>query len=214
MLRDILKLYLITNRNKKISDIEFLDLIEQAILGGVTSIQLREKNLEFEKFLNLATQCKEITEKYNIPLFINDNLVIAKKISAYGVHVGQSDSSLQNAREYLGTNFIIGISINNLTQLCDKQNEYADYLSIGPIFPTNTKTDAENPIGIEAISLLTRNKSKPMIAIGGITLDNIHTLMNSELDGFAISSAIFNHKNSIFKANKFILIIKKLMKYK
>ena len=144
MLRDILKLYLITNRNKKISDIEFLDLIEQAILGGVTSIQLREKNLEFEKFLNLATQCKEITEKYNIPLFINDNLVIAKKISAYGVHVGQSDSSLQNAREYLGTNFIIGISINNLTQLCDKQNEYADYLSIGPIFPTNTKTDAEN----------------------------------------------------------------------
>ena len=104
MLRDILKLYLITNRNKKISDIEFLDLIEQAILGGVTSIQLREKNLEFEKFLNLATQCKEITEKYNIPLFINDNLVIAKKISAYGVHVGQSDSSLQNAREYLGTN--------------------------------------------------------------------------------------------------------------
>jgi|APCry1669188879_1035177.scaffolds.fasta_scaffold03894_5 thiamine-phosphate pyrophosphorylase len=214
MLRDILKLYLITNRNKKISDIEFLDLIEQAILGGVTSIQLREKNLEFEKFLNLATQCKEITEKYNIPLFINDNLVIAKKISAYGVHVGQSDSSLQNAREYLGTNFIIGISINNLAQLCDKQNEYADYLSIGPIFPTNTKTDAENPIGIEAISLLTRNKSKPMIAIGGITLDNIHTLMNSELDGFAISSAIFNHKNSIFKANKFILIINKLMKYK
>jgi thiamine-phosphate pyrophosphorylase len=214
MLRDILKLYLITNRNKKISDIEFLDLIEQAILGGVTSIQLREKNLEFEKFLNLATQCKEITEKYNIPLFINDNLVIAKKISAYGVHVGQSDSSLQNAREYLGTNFIIGISINNLAQLCDKQNEYADYLSIGPIFPTNTKTDAENPIGIEAISLLTRNKSKPMIAIGGITLDNIHTLMNSELDGFAISSAIFNHKNSIFKANKFILIINKVMKYK
>ncbi|MBY0581036.1 MAG: thiamine phosphate synthase [Rickettsiales bacterium] len=209
MLRDILKLYLITNRNKKISNIEFLDLIEQAILGGVTSIQLREKNLEFEKFLNLATSCKEITEKYNVPLFINDNLVIAKKISAYGVHVGQSDSSLQNAREYLGTNFIIGISINNLTQLRDKQNEYADYLSIGPIFPTSTKSDAEKPIGIEAIPLLTRNKSKPMIAIGGITLDNIHTLMNSELDGFAISSAIFNHINPILRAKKFKLTINK-----
>jgi thiamine-phosphate diphosphorylase len=214
MLRDILKLYLITNRNKKISDIEFLDLIEQVIFGGVTSIQLREKNLEFKKFLKLATQCKEITEKYNIPLFINDNLVIAKKISAYGVHVGQSDSSLQNAREYLGSNFMIGVSINNLAQLNNAQNIYADYLSIGPIFPTNTKADAEKPIGIEALSLLTSNKSKPMIVIGGITLDNIHTLMSSGSDGFAISSAIFNHKNPRFIANKFRLTINKLMKYK
>ena len=81
MLKEILKLYLITNRNKQISDIEFLDLIEQAILGGVTSVQLREKNLEYEKFLKLAAQCKEITAKYNIPLFINDNIDIAKKVS-------------------------------------------------------------------------------------------------------------------------------------
>ena len=124
MLKDILKLYLITNRNKQISDIEFLDLIEQAILGGVTSVQLREKNLEYEKFLKLAAQCKEITAKYNIPLFINDNIDIAKKVSAYGIHIGQSDTSLQNAREFLGTNFIIGISINNLAQLNDKQKRF------------------------------------------------------------------------------------------
>jgi len=211
MLKDILKLYLITNRNKQISDIEFLDLIELAILGGVTSVQLREKNLEYEKFLKLAAQCKEITAKHNIPLFINDNVDIAKKISAYGIHIGQSDALLQNAREFLGINFIIGISINNLDQLNDKQNQYANYLSIGPIFQTSTKHDAENPTGVQAISLLTYNKSKPMIAIGGITLDNIHALMNSGLDGFAISSAIFDHKNPTIQANKFRLKINKLL---
>jgi thiamine-phosphate pyrophosphorylase len=214
MLKDILKLYLITNRNKQISDIEFLDLIEQAILGGVTSIQLREKDLEYEKFLKLAASCKEITAKHNIPLFINDNVDIAKKVSAYGIHIGQSDASLQSAREFLGTNFIIGISINNLAQLNDKQNQYADYISIGPIFQTITKHDAENPIGVQAISFLTKNKSKPMIAIGGITLDNIHVLMNSRLDGFAISSAIFDHKIPIIQANKFRLRIDKLMEWK
>jgi len=214
MLKDILKLYLITNRNKQMSDIEFLDLIEQAILGGVTSVQLREKNLEYKKFLKLATQCKEITEKHNIPLFINDNVDIAKKVSAYGIHVGQSDASLQNVREFLGTNFTIGISINSLVQLNDKQNQYADYFSIGPIFQTSTKPDAKNPTGVQAISLLTYNKSKPMIAIGGITLDNIHTLMNSGLDGFAISSAIFDHKNPTIKAKKFRLKINKLWNYK
>jgi len=214
MLKDILKLYLITNRNKQISDIEFLDLIEQAILGGVTSVQLREKNLEYEKFLKLAAQCKEITVKHNIPLFINDNVDIAKKVSAYGIHIGQSDTSLQNAREFLGTNFIIGISINNLAQLNDKQNQYADYLSIGPIFQTSTKLDAENPIGIESISLLTYNKNKPMIAIGGVTLDNISALMSSKLDGFAISSAIFEHKNPTIKAKKFRVKIDRLMECK
>ena len=214
MLKDILKLYLITNRNKQISDIEFLDLIEQAILGGVTSVQLREKNLEYEKFLKLAAQCKEITAKYNIPLFINDNIDIAKKVSAYGIHIGQGDTSLQNAREFLGANFIIGISINNLAQLNDKQNQYADYLSIGPIFQTSTKLDAENPIGIESISLLTYNKNKPMIAIGGITLDNISALMSSKLDGFAISSAIFEHKNPTIKAKKFRVKIDRLMECK
>jgi thiamine-phosphate pyrophosphorylase len=214
MLKDILKLYLITNRNKQISDIEFLDLIEQAILGGVTSVQLREKNLEYEKFLKLAAQCKEITAKHNIPLFINDNVDIAKKVSAYGIHIGQSDTSLQNAREFLGTNFIIGISINNLAQLNDKQNQYADYLSIGPIFQTSTKLDAENPIGIESISLLTYNKNKPMIAIGGVTLDNISALMSSKLDGFAISSAIFDHKNPTIKAKKFRVKIDRLMECK
>lgn len=214
MLKDILKLYLITNRNKQISDTEFLDLIAQAISGGVTSVQLREKNLEYEKFLKLAAQCKEITAKHNIPLFINDNVDIAKKVSAYGIHIGQSDTSLQNAREFLGTNFIIGLSINNLTQLNDKQNQYADYLSIGPVFQTSTKPDAENSTGVQAISLLTHNKSKPMIAIGRITLNNISSLMNSGLDGFAISSAIFDHKNPTIKAKKFRHKINKLLNYK
>lgn len=212
MLKDVLKLCLVTNRNKPISDIEFLDLIEKSIIGGVTSVQLREKNLEDEEFLKLAYQCKEITSTHNVPLFINDNLYIAKKVLAYGVHVGQSDISLNNAREFLGNNFIIGISINNLYQLNNNHNIFVDYISLGPIFHTNTKLDIETPIGVEATSLLTKNKSKPTILIGGITLDNIHKLMNLDIDGFAISSAIFNDTSPKIQASKFKLKINEFLK--
>lgn len=212
MLRDALKLYLVTNRNKQISDIEFLDIIEKSITGGVTSVQLREKNLEDDEFLKIAYQCKEITSTYSIPLFINDNLAIAKKALADGVHLGQSDILLNNAREFLGNDFIIGISVNNLSQLNNNQNIFADYISLGPIFHTNTKLDIEKPIGIEEISLLTKNKIKPTILIGGIKLDNIHQLMNSNVDGFAISSAIFNDQNPKIQASKFKFKINELQK--
>ncbi len=212
MLKDALKLYLVTNRNKQISDIEFLDIIEKSIIGGVTSVQLREKNLEYDEFLKLAYQCKEIASTHNISLFINDNLAIAKKVSADGVHVGQNDISLNNAREFLGNDFIIGISVNNLSQLNNKQNIFANYISLGHIFYTNTKLDIEKPIGVKEISLLTKNKIKPTILIGGITLDNIHQLMNSNVDGFAISSAIFNDQNPKIQASKFKFKINEFQK--
>ena len=207
MLREKLRLYLITNRNRSVSERKFLYIIEQAILGGVTAVQLREKDLEFDQCIRLAKQCKKITTKYKVPLFINDNISIAKEVHAEGLHVGQSDIGLKKARQILEKDCIIGISINHANQLNDEQNQYADYLSISPIFSTKTKLDITEPINLDALSSMI--KTKPTIAIGGITLDNVESVMKQKVDGVAVSAAIFNDDNPRERAEEFRKIIDK-----
>lgn len=210
MLKEKLKLYLITNRNREVNDMEFLDIIEQTILGGVTAIQLREKSLNFDEFVKLARKCKELTTQHKIPLFINDNVNVAREIHAEGLHIGQSDTSLEDARKILGKDCIIGISINHIKQLNDKQNKYADYLSISPIFNTQTKPDITKPIGLNVLSSIMKEKSKTTIAIGGITLNNVENVMKQNVDGVAVSSAIFNDDNPYKQAQRFKDIINKI----
>ncbi len=210
MLREKLRLYLITNRNRSVSERKFLYIIEQAILGGVTAVQLREKDLEFDQCIRLAKQCKKITTKYKVPLFINDNISIAKEVHAEGLHVGQSDIGLKKARQILEKDCIIGISINHANQLNDEQNQYADYLSISPIFSTKTKLDITEPINLDALSSMVKTKTKPTIAIGGITLDNVESVMKQKVDGVAVSAAIFNNDNPYKQAQRFKDIINKI----
>lgn len=209
MLAEKLRLYLVTNRCYDISDTKFLDIIEQAILGGVTAVQLREKNLSFDEFVKLARKCKEITTKYKNPLFINDDVDVAKEVNAEGLHVGQTDTDLRKARQILGKDYIIGISINNIDQLNHEQNKHADYLSISPIFPTETKLDITKPIGLDGLSSIMKTKKKTTIAIGGITLQNVESVMKQDVDGVAVSSAIFNSDSPKEQAEKFREIINK-----
>lgn len=168
---------------------KFLDYIEQAILGGVTVVQLREKQANGRELYETAVKVRELTERYNIPLIINDRVDIALAAGADGVHLGQSDLPCHIARKILGNDKIIGLSARNIERAIEAERSGADYLGVGAMFPTSTKTDAKvvTPSVIKEI----KNKIKiPVVAIGGINLDNIDKLKGCGIDGAAVVSAI------------------------
>ncbi len=168
---------------------KFLDYIEQAILGGVTVVQLREKQANGRELYETAVKVRELTERYNIPLIINDRVDIALAVGADGVHLGQSDLPCHIARKILGNDKIIGLSARNIERAIEADRSGADYLGVGAMFPTSTKTDAKvvTPSVIKEI----KNKIKiPVVAIGGINLDNIDKLNGCGIDGAAVVSAI------------------------
>ncbi|MDN3694593.1 thiamine phosphate synthase [Chryseobacterium tructae] len=169
----------------------FLEVAEQAILGGVDIIQLREKKDSTEVFLQKALQLIEITNKYNIPLIINDNIIVTEKTNSAGIHVGNSDATPQDLRQRpLIGNKIIGYSIEHLTQLDNEQTSVADYLGISPVFKTKTKTDTITEWGLEGITQIRKLTKKPLVAIGNIHLDNAKAVINAGADCLAVVSAI------------------------
>lgn len=168
---------------------KFLDYIEQAILGGVTVVQLREKQANGRELYETAVKVRELTKGYNIPLIINDRVDIALAVGADGVHLGQSDLPCHIARKILGNDKIIGLSARNIERAIEAEQSGANYLGVGAMFPTSTKTDAKvvTPSVIKEI----KNKIKiPVVAIGGINLDNIDKLKGCGIDGAAVVSAI------------------------
>jgi thiamine-phosphate pyrophosphorylase len=186
-------LYAITDRTW-LGNNSLYEQVEDAIKGGATFIQLREKNLSYEKFLEEAKKIKEITDKYGVPFVINDNVEIAKEIDADGVHVGQSDTEAKRAREILGKDKIIGISAGNLKEAIDAEKNGADYIGIGAIFHTDTKSDATS-VTFEEAKEITGKVNIPVVAIGGINSENILSLKGTGVDGVAVISAIFSHEN-------------------
>ncbi|MDR6920938.1 thiamine phosphate synthase [Chryseobacterium sp. 2987] len=169
----------------------FLEVAEQAILGGVDVIQLREKNSSTASFLKKAQQLIEITEKYNIPLIINDNIEVAKKVNAAGIHVGNSDASpVYLRRQPLIQNKMIGYSIEYLSQLENEQTSVSDYLGISPVFKTSTKTDTITEWGLEGVAKIRNLTDKPLVAIGNIHLRNAREVINAGADCIAVVSAI------------------------
>lgn len=169
----------------------FLEVAEQAILGGVDMIQLREKKDSPEVFLQKAMQLIEITNKYGIPLIINDNITVAEKVNSAGIHVGNSDAAPQNLRQRpLIRNKMIGYSIEHLVQLDNEQTAVADYLGISPVFKTKTKTDTITEWGLEGISQIRQLTEKPLVAIGNIHLENAKAVINAGADCIAVVSAI------------------------
>ena len=175
--------------------------VEQAIKGGCTLVQLREKKLSSLDFYNTALKVKTITDHYNIPLIINDRVDIALAVDAAGVHVGQSDLPAKIIRNIIGNDKILGVSASSLTEAMQAEKEGADYLGVGAMFITGTKTDAEL-VSLESLKEIKRTTSLPTVAIGGINKDTIPLLADTGIDGIAVVSAIISEKDIFMAASK------------
>lgn len=187
------KLYLVTDRDL-LKNTDLYTAVEEAIKGGVTLIQLREKDLTTLEFYNTALNIKKVTDKYNIPLIINDRMDIALAVNASGVHIGQKDIPCTIARKILGNDKILGVSATTLSQAIKAEKEGADYIGVGAIFHTSTKQDA-NPVSIDMLKEIKETLSIPVVAIGGITIKNIHQLDSSNIDGIAVISDILGKED-------------------
>ena len=164
--------------------------VEKAIKGGVTFVQLREKNLDEESFQNEAIEIQKLCRKYNVPFVINDNVEIAKMIDADGVHVGQSDMKAGNVRAIIGEDKILGVSAQTVEQALIAEKEGADYLGVGAVFPTGSKSDADD-VSYQTLKEICSAVTIPVVAIGGIGEGNVSKLENSGISGIAVISAIF-----------------------
>ncbi len=166
------------------------EVVKESLDGGVTFLQLREKNLDDENFLKEAIELKELCKEYKVPFVINDNVDIAIKMDADGVHVGQSDMEAGDVRAKLGPDKIIGVSAQTVEQAILAEQRGADYLGVGAVFPTGSKDDAED-VSHETLKAICDAVSIPVVAIGGITLENASQLKDSGICGVAVISAIY-----------------------
>ncbi|MBZ1510826.1 thiamine phosphate synthase [Leuconostoc mesenteroides] len=189
----VLKLYLVTNRYDY-SDEEFLGRIEKACQNGVTLVQLREKEVTTHKYFELATKVKEITDRFRIPLIIDDRIDICQAVDAAGVHIGDNDLPISVARRLIGPEKILGVSAKSVMRSTQAELEGADYLGVGAIYPTKTKVITK-PTSIETLKEITRTVSIPVIAIGGIKQHTIHNFKNTEINGVAMVSEIMCAEN-------------------
>jgi thiamine-phosphate pyrophosphorylase len=181
-------LYLVTDRDL-LAGKDLLTTVEAAIQGGVTVVQLREKNCSSRDFYQLAQQLQALTRRYQIPLIINDRLDIALAIDADGLHIGQSDLPLAVARRLLGPAKIIGVSASDLITAKQEAAMGADYLGVGAIFPTDTKSDADQ-VSLATLTAIKQAVKIPVVAIGGIHAGNLASLNSTGIDGVAVVSAI------------------------
>lgn len=190
--KDLL-LYAVTDR-RWLNGKRLVDQVEEAIQGGVTFVQIREKDLDPEKFLEEAEELKALCEKYKVPFVINDNVEIAAEIGADGVHVGQSDMEAGDVRAKLGPDKIIGVSAQTVEQALLAEKHGADYLGVGAVFATGSKDDAKE-VEHETLKAICEAVKIPVIAIGGITKENVRELAGSGICGIAVISAIFAEKD-------------------
>ena len=187
-----LSLYLVTDKSDDVE--KFLNTIEEAIKGGVTVVQIREKTAETLDFYNLALKVKEITSKYDVPLIINDRVDVALAIGADGVHVGQSDMPCDVTRKLIGADKILGVSAATIDEAKKAQNDGADYIGTGAVFPTSTKDDAPK-ITKQDLKEIVESIDIPVVAIGGISKDNAHELIDTGIAGLSVVSAIMSSDN-------------------
>ena len=207
--KEDMALYAVTDRSWLKSGETLAMQVESAIKGGATFIQLREKNMALDDFIEEGKVIKEITDRYKVPFVINDNIEVAIAINADGVHIGQGDEELLAARKRLGDNKIIGISAHNAKEAIIAEKNGADYLGVGAVFSTSTKEDAET-ISHETIKDISLSVNLPIVAIGGISKDNILKLKGTGADGVAVISAIFAKEN-IEEASRELLKLSKEM---
>ena len=193
MNKDALSLYGITDRYW-LNGRPLIHDVQLALEGGVTMIQLREKNLDEESFYREAIEIKELCKKFNVPFIINDNVELAKKVDADGVHVGQNDMAAQDVRAIIGPDKILGVSTQTVEEALLAQKMGADYLGVGAVFPTGSKDDCwvlSHDLCREICSAVTI----PVVAIGGINLGNISKLSGLGFSGISLISAIFGQND-------------------
>lgn len=194
------KLYvLLSNISSKHSILETARLV---LDGGADIIQLREKLLPDKDFISIAKDLLNLTSRNETTLIINDRVQLAKQIDAEGVHIGQTDMKIDEARSIVGNRKIIGVSTHDLKQAIEAEKNGADYIAIGPIFPTGTK-DYEPAIGATIANEVSKNIKIPVFAIGGINLSNINQVLKTGISKIAISSAIVNSKDVTNITRKF-----------
>lgn len=189
MRREELRLYLVTDRPLA-GDRDILDIVKQAVEGGATMVQLREKDADTRDFVELAIAMKKALEPYGVPLIINDRVDVALACDADGVHIGQSDMPYAIARKLLGPDKIIGLSVENMEQVVEANELDVDYIGVSPIYSTTTKTDTAAPFGLEGLAQAVKLSRHPSVAIGGMNARTAADVMRCGTDGIAVVSAI------------------------
>lgn len=184
--------------------------VEEALKGGATLIQLREKEMNQEEFQEEALSIKQLCKKYGVPFIINDNVEIAIKCGADGIHVGQHDMQAQNVRELIGDDMILGVSAQTVEQALTAQKNGADYLGVGAVFTTSTKLDADT-VAHETVREICDAVSIPVVAIGGIYKHNILNLSGTGVDGVALVSAIFASENIENECKELLALSKEMV---
>ena len=192
-LAEYLQLYAITDRHW-LGDRSLIDVVRESLDGGVTFLQLREKELDDEHFYEEAVRLKAVAEEYDVPFIINDNVDVALKSDADGVHVGQNDMEAGNVRALLGPDKILGVSAQTVEQAILAEERGADYLGVGAVFPTGSKDDAIE-VPHETLKAICEAVSIPVVAIGGITCANTIELAGSGICGISVISAIYAAKD-------------------
>ncbi|SFR87133.1 thiamine phosphate synthase [[Clostridium] aminophilum] len=187
--KESLLLYAVTDRHW-LNGRTLIDQVREAIDGGATFIQLREKELDEERFEQEAREIGALCRERHIPFVLDDNVMLAKKVGADGVHVGQSDMEAGNVRSLIGPDRILGVSAQTVEQAIRAEQAGADYLGVGAVFPTGSKDDATE-VSYDTVKAIVEAVSIPVIAIGGITKDNVGELSGTGIAGVAVISAIF-----------------------
>lgn len=189
-----LLLYAVTDRHWLTEDETLYSVVEKALKGGATFMQLREKKLEEAKFMEEAKEIKALCAQYDVPFVINDNVDLAVSMDADGVHVGQSDMAAGDVRAKIGPDKILGVSAHTVEQAKLAEAQGADYLGVGAVFPTGSKDDADE-VRHETLKEICQSVNIPVIAIGGITEENTPRLSGSGICGIAVISAIFGQQD-------------------
>lgn len=187
--KENLLLYAVTDRHW-LDDRTLKEVVLESLEGGVTMLQLREKHLDEAHFLEEAKELQMLCRSWHVPFLINDNVEIALAMNADGIHVGQSDMAAGDVRKKLGDDKIIGVSAQTVEQALLAEKAGADYLGVGAVFPTSSKDDA-NEVTYETLKAICSAVSIPVVAIGGITQENVHQLAGSGICGAAVISAIY-----------------------
>ena len=193
LINDMLRLYAVTDR-AWLRGRTLLEQVEDALRGGATMVQLREKALDEDAFLREAIALAKLCHRYGVPLLINDNVEIARRSGADGVHVGQEDMAAEEVRGILGSDMIVGVTAKTVEQALRAQDAGADYLGSGAVFGSSTKLNAK-PMTRETLSAITHAVSIPVVAIGGIHSGNILELAGTGIAGVAVVSGIFAAEN-------------------
>ena len=193
-MKDYLKLYLVTDRELSLGR-SLEEVVSEAVKGGVTVVQLREKDASTGEFIELARRLMKLLKPLRIPLIINDRVDVALAVDADGVHIGQSDMSYEDARRLLGPDKIIGLSVENFKDIEAANALDVDYIGISPVYGTPTKTDTAEPFGLEGLRKAVQMSVHPTVAIGGMNASTIGEVMAAGTDGVAVVSAIRSAEN-------------------